>query len=220
MSASKLLIVGQENTGKTTLTSKLDKAFVVSIDGKAYPFRVPHYRPSEYEGLANFKAELIEKLKEYKAKYGEKPRTIVFDTVTKLYENMYKYAQKNFKGFDVHNTISTETLSFNDMIEDLLIANGVNVVIVAHVIFDEKTSRFTVPATGQFSKTGSWLSLVDNASFIYVQGNTRMIAHTELKYPCRSTVDMEKVQKVDDYDINTHIEKLEQSQSDNAEFAL
>ena len=220
MSASKLLITGLESTGKTTLTSNLDKALVVSVDGKAYPFSVPHYRPEKYNGLQQFKDELVVKLKAYKAKYGERPRTVVFDTVTKLYENMYKYAQANFKGFDIHNTISTETLSFNDMVEDLLISNGVNVVITAHVVFDEKTSRYTVPATGQFSKSGSWLSLVDNASFIFVQGNTRMIAHTELKYPCRSTVDMDKVQKVDDYDINKHIEKLEKSQGENSEFAL
>ena len=220
MAASKLLITGLESTGKTTLTAGLDKALVVSIDGKTYPFAVPHYRPSQYNGLALFKSELIDKLKAYKAKYGEKPRTVVFDTVTKLYENMYKYAQLNFKGFDVHNTISMETLSFNDMIEDLLISNGVNVVIAAHVIFDEKTSRYTVPATGQFKNSGSWISLVDNASFIFIQGNTRMISHTELKYPCRSTVDMEKSQKIDDYDINQHIEKLEKSQGENDEFVL
>ena len=220
MSASKLLIVGQEKLGKTTLTSKIDKAFVVSIDGKAYPFKVPYYRPSKYSGLANFRTELIEKLKAYKAKHGEKPQTVVFDTVTKLYENMYKYAQANFKGFDVHNTISTETLSFNDMIEDLLIANGVNVVITAHVVYDEKTTRYTVPATGQFSKSGSWLSLVDNASFIFVQGNTRMIAHSELKYPARTTVDMGKSEKLADYSINDHMDKLMTSQNENAEYAL
>ena len=220
MSASKLLITGLEATGKTTLTAGLEKALVVSVDGKTYPFKVPHYRPSEYTGLVNFKAELIEKLKAYKAKYGEKPQTVVFDTVTKLYENMYKYAQKNFKGFDVHNTISVETLSFNDMIEDLLIANDVNVVITAHVIFDEKTTRYTVPATGQFAKSGSWLSLVDNASFIFVQGNNRMIAHSELKYPSRTTVDMEKVQKLSDYSINDHMAKLMVSQDENAEYTL
>lgn len=220
MSASKLLITGLESTGKTTLTSKLEKALMVSVDGKAYPFARPHYRPEKYSGLPNFKNELIQKLKSYKAKYGERPQTVVFDTVTKLYENMYKYAQANFKGFDVHNTISNETLSFNDLIEELLIANGVNVVIIAHVVYDEKTSRYTVPATGQFKNSGSWLSLVDNASFVHVQGNTRMISHTELKYPCRTTVEMDKVQKVDDYDINTHIAKLEKSQGDNSEFAL
>ena len=59
MSASKLLITGLEATGKTTVTSQLEKALVVSIDGKAYPFSVPHYRPGEYAGLDLFKAELI-----------------------------------------------------------------------------------------------------------------------------------------------------------------
>ena len=220
MAAAKLLITGLEATGKTTVTSGLEKAMVVSIDGKAYPFNVPHYRPDKYNGLAQFKAELIDKLKKYKEKFGEKPQTVVFDTVTKLYENMYKYAQANFKGFDVHNTISVETLSFNDMVEDLLIKNGVNVVITAHVIYDEKTSRYTVPATGQFKSSGSWVSLVDNASFIYIQGNTRMISHSEIKYPARSTVDMKPGQKLEEYDINDHISKLMNAQGENSESQL
>jgi hypothetical protein len=47
-----------------------------------------------------------------------------------------------------------------------------------------------------------------------------MIAHTELKYPSRSTVDMEKVQKLDDYNINDHMTKLMASQDENAEYTL
>jgi len=220
MGAVKLLVVGESNSGKTTVTSKLEKALVVSIDGKTYPYKVPHYRPATYSGIENFKNEMISKLKSYKEKYGERPQTIVFDTVTKLYEEMYKYAQKNFKGFDVHNAIANDTLSFNDLIEDFLIANGVNVVIIAHVVWEKDTNSWVVPATGAFAKSGSWLSLVDESSFIYKQGNSRMISHSEMKYPCRTTCDMPVKEKIDEYDINVHMKKLMDKQSENAEYTL
>lgn len=216
----KLLITGLENSGKTTLTSKIDKSMVVVVDEKRYPYKVPHYKPSEYEGIVEFKNELIDKIKAYKEKYGEVPRTIVFDTITKLYESMYKYAQANFKGFDVHNSISNDTLSFNTMMENLLIDRGINVVIAAHVVYDEATSRYVVPATGQFKNTGSWLSVVDEASFLYNMGSQRYIAHSELKYPCRSTLDKMASTPVDDYDINKHIEMLEAKADDAEEMVL
>lgn len=216
----KLLITGLENSGKTTLTSKITDAMVVVVDEKRYPYKVPHYKIGEYEGIVEFKTELIEKIKAYKEKYDKVPRTIVFDTITKLYESMYKYAQANYKGFDVHNSISNDTLAFNTMIENLLIDRGINVVIAAHVIYDEATSRYVVPATGQFKNTGSWLSVVDEASFLYTMGSQRYIAHKELKYPCRTTLEMIASEPVDNYDINLHIESLEATADDAEEMVL
>lgn len=216
----KLLITGLENSGKTTVTAKITDAMVVVVDEKRYPYKVPHYKIGEYEGITEFKNELVDKIKAYKAKYGKPPRTIVFDTITKLYESMYKYAQANFKGYDVHNSISGDTLAFNTMMENLLIARGINVVIAAHVVYDENTSRYLVPATGQFKNTGSWLSVVDEASFLYNMGSQRYIAHSELKYPCRSTLDKMISTPVDDYDINKHIEMLEAKADDSEEMVL
>ena len=217
---SKLLICGLENSGKTTLTSNLEEVMVVQVDNKRYPFNVPHYRVEEYKGIADFKNTLVEKLKAYKEKYGKRPRTVVFDTVTKLYELMYKYSQENFKGFDIHNSISNDTLAFNTLVEKLLIQNGVNVVVTAHVVHDENTSRYVVPATGIFAKTGSWLSIVDEASYIYTQGNERWISHSELKYPCRTTLDLKKAEPLSQYDINEHMKALEAKADDAEECAL
>lgn len=216
----KLLITGLENSGKTTLTSKIEDAMVVVIDDKKYPYKVPHYKPSEYNGIVEFKNELVEKIKTYKEKYGEVPRTVVIDTVTKLYELMYRYAQANFKGYDVHNSISNDTLSFNSLIENLLISRGINVVVAAHVQFDQNTSRYIVPATGQFKDTGSWLSIVDEASFIHNIGTTRYIAHSDLKYPCRTTLSGMLTQTIDEYDINKHIKDLEAKADDAEEMVL
>ena len=208
MKAVKLLISGQESSGKSTLTSQIDDSMVIVVDGKSYPFNKPHYRIDEYNGIADFKNILITKIKAYKAKYDELPKVIVIDTITKMYENMYIWSQENFKGFDIFNAINKDTLYLNKVIESTLIKKGIDVVIVAHATYDESTGRYVIPAKGEFKNTGSWMSVVDEASFLYTLGQERYIAHTELKYPCRSTLDLVGSEPVDKYSINDHLNKL------------
>jgi hypothetical protein len=216
----KFLITGLENSGKTTMTSELEDAMVVAIDSKPYPYNIPHYEVREFLGVTDLKSTLVEKIKAYKAKFGKLPRTVVLDTVTKLYELVYLWAEENFKGFDVHNAISKQTLLVNAMLDKLLIDKGINLVIVAHVQFDQNTSRFIVPATGKFKDSGSWLSVVDEASYVHVLGTERMVAHSDIKFPCRTTLKGMKTQRVDDYNINGHISKLEQLATSKADNVL
>ena len=218
---SKLLVCGLERIGKSTLTAQLDEALVVVMDEKQYGFPVPHYKPASYAGIDAFKAELITKLKAYKEKYGKAPRTVVFDTITQHYNNVYKWAQDNYRGFDQHNAVNSDTLAFNIMIESLLIKNGVNVVIVAHVLFDESTQRYIIPATGNFAKTGSWLSVVDESTYMFHQNNQLWVAHNLMKYPSRSTLkDLPAEELLETYDINKHLGMIEEKQAGNSEFTL
>jgi hypothetical protein len=217
----KLLLSGKENSGKSTLTSKIDKALVVVVDAKTYPFSKPHYRIDSYDGIVDFKNTLIAKIKAYKEKFGELPKTVVIDTITKMYELMYLWSEENFKGFDKFNSINRETLLLNNVVEKTLIEKGINVVIVAHAVWDEGTNSFVIPAMGQFAKSGGWLSVVDNASFIYVLGHDRYIAHKELKYPCRSVLDnIQDSELLDKYDINEHISRLEETMIESESEAL
>ena len=211
----KLLITGMENSGKTTLTSTIEDGMVVVVDAKHYPFKKPHYRVDEYEGIVDFKNTIINKIKSYKTKHGKLPRTIILDTITKMYELMYMWSEENFKGFDKFNAISRETLMLNKIIENTLIAKGMNVVIVAHVQYDQNTNKYVVPAVGKFKDTGSWLSVVDEASYVHILGNDRYISHKELKYPCRSTLGIEESQLLSTYNINDHIAKLESNAVEN-----
>jgi hypothetical protein len=216
----KLLITGLENTGKTTMTSDITDGMVIAVDGKPYPYNVPHYEVREYLGVTEFKATLVEKVKSYKAKYGNLPKTVVLDTVTKLYELIYLWAEENYKGFDVHNAISKQTLLMNAMLDKLLIDKGINLVIVAHVQFDVNTSRYIVPATGKFKESGSWLSVVDEASYVHILGTERMVAHSDIKFPCRTTLCDMKTTRVDDYMINDHITQLEERADHKAKNSL
>ena len=216
----KILYTGLECTGKTTLTKDLEDAMVIGVDNKPYPYSIPHYEIREYDGIVDFKKTLVEKIKSYKEKKGKLPRTVILDTVTKMYELIYLWAEENYKGFDVHNAISKDTLRLNSVLENMLINKGINLVIVAHVQFDQNTGRFVVPATGKFKDSGSWLSVVDEASYIHILGTERMISHNEVKFPCRSTVDGMKTTPVDKYDINEHMSMLEAKASDHADNLL
>ncbi len=212
----KLLIVGLSNSGKSTLTSNIEKSMFIAVDGKAFPFDNPHYRVDEWNGIVDFRNTLVEKIKSYREKYGELPKTVVLDTVTKLYEHIYEYCQDNYKGFDQFNALIRETLALNKVIESTLVNKGINVVVVAHATFNQGTNNYEIPAKGQFAESGGWLSVVDNASFLYVLGNERYIAHKELKFPCRSTLDLPDSEMLFKYDINKHIEML-QNQANKSE---
>ncbi len=220
MSASKLLISGAASSGKTTVISKLNKALVIVTDNKSFPFKVSHYRYTKFNGLDDFRNVLIEKLKAYKAKYDEKPETVVIDSVTHLYQEMHVWAKHNFKGFDIFNEMQTAVIELNDLIETLLIANGVNVVITAHTTYNEGSGSFEIPAMGKFKETGGWLSLVDNATHISTEHNRRVIFNKSLKYPARSTIDIPDKQNVDDYNIVDHMKLLTEAREDSDDYSI
>jgi len=218
----KLLISGVERSGKSTLTSQIVDALVISFDTKAYPFSVPHVNVEKYQGLGQLLQLINEKVGLYKEKYDRFPNTIVLDTVTALYTMINHYASDRFSGYDIHSTINKDTLGFNDYIENTLIKNGVNVVIVAHTIYDADTSRYIIPASGAFAKSGSWLGTVDNAVYVGIKANKFFAYHKDLKFSCRSTLGEEipMSSPIEEYDINAHIALLLSKHNDNKEFTL
>ena len=221
MSGIKFLVSGVERSTKTTTTSKIKDALVISIDNKKYPFKVPHWNANEYVGMEHFKKTILDKIDKYKEKFGKLPKTIVFDTVTVLYSKINEYANKTKSGYEIHSLINKETLDFNSFVENTLVFNGLNVVIVAHTIMDGETARYIIPASGAFAKAGSWLGTVDNAIYIGLKGNQFYVYHKDLKYPCRSVIDeLPEAQPAKEYDINKHIELMEEYHLNNQDEEL
>jgi hypothetical protein len=219
--AIKLLVSGFENTGKSTTVSKIKNAMVINFDRKEYGFPVPHINITAYNGLDGLIATINAKLGIYKEKTGSLPETIVMDTVTQFYSTMQKYNDSAFKGFDIHKWNNSDTLGLNAYIEDVLIANNVNVVIVAHTTFDADTARHIIPASGQFGKAGSWMSVVNEAIFIEKKSSKFVIHQKSMKFPCRTTLpDLAESVDGDSYDINEHIAKLTASKVEAQEFVL
>lgn len=217
---AKLLLSGASSAGKTTLISKLEDSLVIVFDDKTFPFKVPHYKPVPFDGIVSFKKELVSKVKAYKDKFDKLPETVVFDTVTHFYQDIYVWAQENHKGFEIFNAMQQTAIRVNSLIEKVLVDKGINVVIVAHTIYNEGSNSFEIPSVGKFKESGGWLSLVDNASHISTEHNRRSVYHQSLKYPARSTVDMPEMNNMDDYDIQEHVSKIKKSLDETDDYAI
>ena len=211
--AVKLLVCGLESSGKSSITSKIKGALVINFDNKEYNFEVFSSDFKEYNGVGSVVDFINNKVSKYKEVNGEFPKVVVLDTVTQMYSMMILHNSKKYSVFNIHTQNNIDTLEFNNYLEDVLLANGVDVVVVAHTVFDDNTKAFTIAANGQFAKAGSFLSIVNDAIFIDKKGGKLTVYLNDIKYPSRSTIGgiQDKV-GVDEYDINEHLDKLRQKQ--------
>lgn len=216
----KFLVVAKEATGKTTLISTLEDALVVSTDNKAFTGKVPHFRYSEYEGLKHLQDTIIAKVQAYEAKFGKLPKNLVIDSVTHLANNMERYANDKFTGFNVYANLGKDILAFNHFLETQVIPAGMNVILTSHCQFNSDTGRYEIASPGQFGKNGSWLSVVDNSIFIEIKGQKRIVHTNSMKFPARSNVDMPESIDMTDYNLNTHIETLESASMEAADYEI
>lgn len=216
----KLLVVAKEASGKTTLISKLREALVVSTDNKAFSGKVAHFRHSEYLGLQDTINTIVSKVGAYQERYGKLPKTIVVDSVTHLANNMERWANDKFSGFSVYANLGKDILAFNHFLETQILPAGMNVVLTSHCQQNADTGRYEIASPGQFGKNGSWLSVTDNSIFIEIKGSKRIVHTNSMKFPARSNIDMPESYSMDDYDINEHIAKIEESKCEAEEFAI
>ncbi len=220
MDGVKLLIVAKEASGKTTLVSTLKDALVVSTDNKAFTGKVPHFRYSEYTGLEDLTSTINEKLSIYQQKYKKLPNTLVIDSVTHLANNMERYANEKFTGFNIWSALGKDILGFNHYLETVVIPSGMNVVLTSHCQFNKDTGRYEIASPGSFGKNGSWLSVTDNSIFIEIKSNKRIVHTSSLKFPARTNIEASEPIDIDKYDINTHIQLLEKAKGIAEEFVL
>lgn len=215
--ATTLLIVGFENSGKSTLGARINDALVINCDHKTYNFNQAHSNYIDWKGFDDFRAFVNEKIKKYKEKKGSLPRVVVFDTITHLYNTMIKYNSKNnpsnnFKAMEKNNE---DVIDIAEYVRQINSA-GINVVVMAHTKVDPKTDRFTVPAQGSFRDSGSWQSFVSESIFINRDADTHTVT---LKNPANACVrtnikriinDEENIIQVpfSEFDVNSHIDEI------------
>lgn len=217
----KLLVAGYESSGKSTITSKVENALVINFDKKEYGFSVPHANFKKYEGIDSVIDFINEKISSYKEKFGKFPDFIILDTITQLYAAMTKYNSIKYSGFKIHEQNNIDTLELNNYIENVLIANGVSVIVVAHTVVDPDSGRHIIPAQGQFAKAGSWLSIVNDAIFIEKSSGKLIVYFKSFKYPARSTLkELPEKVDMDKFDINEYIRQLLASKTEAEEYVL
>ena len=217
----KLLISAEANSGKTTLTKTLKDALVVSHDGKRFPFAVPHVMVDSFQTTNDLIALINDKIVAYKEKFGSYPKTIVFDSVSKIFDTILDACNKKYTGFNIYSNLSNEVNALTAYIQNTLIASDMNVVLISHAIYDQDTAKYNLVGKGDFAKRGGFLSEVDQAIFLETKANKRTIHFRSTKFPARTLAedDPDSID-VAVFNLQDYIDKLAQTQEAADEYAL
>ena len=216
----KLLISGVSNAGKTSLTRTLTNSLVISHDGKAYPFEVPHGLLVDVSTTSDIIDFVNSKVAAYSDRFGSMPETLVFDSVSRIYDSLYDSCNKRFTGFAIYSNLDKEIKEFADFLEEIL-ANGVNLVIISHAIFDADEDKYNLVGKGSFAKLGGFLSVVDEGIFVETKKDKRVLHFRSTKFPARTLLeDLPASIPAADFDLQAHLSKLHESTNNASKFAL
>ena len=204
---AKILVTGLANSGKTSLLKPLEKVLVFSRDGKPFSLELPHVNVPDYDKIDELLDIVQEKLEAYKAKMGEYPDTIVFDSVSRIFTDIETNCQNKFKGYDVWSNVNMEVNKFVAATNELM-ESGFNVVLIAHAVFDAETKTFTETCKGSFAKTGGFLSTVDYAVNISIVGSKRIVTHRSMQLSRTLLEDMPDKEDVNNFNLQTYIDRI------------
>ena len=204
---AKLLITGLANSGKTSLLKPLKNVLVFSRDGKPFSLELPHVNVPDYGKIDELLDLIQEKLDTYKAKMGEYPDTLVFDSVSRIFTDIETNCQNKFKGYDVWSNVNMEVNKFVAATNELMEA-GFNIVLIAHAVFDVDAKKFIETCKGSFSKTGGFLSTVDYAVNIDIVGNKRIVTHKGMHLSRTLLEDMPEKEDVNNFNLQTYLDRI------------
>ena len=219
--AVKLLLAGQSNSGKTTLLKTLENAYVLSHDGKKFPFPIPHTNVPTFDSVVALTNLMTQKIQAYQDTKGDLPQTIVIDTVSKIFDTIYDNCNKKFTGFKIYSEIDLEIKAFTDYIQNVLVENGMNVVLLSHAIYDADTATYNLVGKGSFAKRGGFIAEVDFSSFLELKNNKRYVHHRSTKFPARTLLDSAPdSQLVDEFNLQEYINSIAAVNSSVEEYEL
>lgn len=217
----KLLISAEANAGKTTLTKNLKNSLVISHDGKRYPFPLPHVLLPIFDTTQDLVDITTDKIEAYKSKFKKYPETLVFDSVSKIFDTLYTNCNEKYTGFVIYSELDKEINAFTSFIENSLIASGMNVVLISHALYNSDTAKYSLVGKGSFAKRGGFLSEVDESIFLTIKNNKRILHFKSTKLPARTLQEgLPDSLPVDDFNLQTHIETLAANASSVDDFAI
>ena len=217
---AKCLITGTANSGKTTLLKTLKDVLVVSRDGKPFSLELPHFNMPEYKKIDELLDMLQEKLEAYKNKFGEYPKTIAFDSVSRIFTDIETSCSKRFNGYDVWANVNKEINLFLDAINQLQ-EEGFNIVLIAHAVWDENAKKYIETCKGSFAKIGGFLSTVDYAMNIDIVGNKRILTHRGMNLSRTLLEDMPEKEDATKFNLQNYLDKIkEKSEVVNTKWSI
>ena len=194
----KLLINGIAGAGKTQLLKSLGKeTFVVSRDAKEFNLPLPHMLVDTYYGMdillyggtvKNSENEdtviegVVDKLNTYYEKMGHPPENVVIDSVSQIFMDVIDSGAAVPDSWGSRGAfITKEMATLTKFIHEELELNGINVILLNHVINEKLegnyTGNFLSFGQGKFLEKGGFYSTV-NESVTIVPDGTHRIVHT------------------------------------------
>ena len=219
--AIKTLISGEAGAGKTTLIKDLKDALLLSHDGKRPNVKIPNVYVTTFSSVVELIGTLNEKIEAYNTKYGDYPKVVVMDSISRIYETIYNNCASKFSGFAIYSNMDAEIKLLNDYIENTLIASGMDVIVISHAQYDAETQQYTLVGKGSFNKLGGFYSVVDESVFVERKSSKRVVHYRSNKLPARTLIDtFPDSIDANDFNMETYIETLRESQSTADSFAL
>jgi hypothetical protein len=220
MSHIKLLVTALPNAGKTTTLQTLQEVLVIARDGKQYPFPQPHVNIPDFTDIDTFIETVVDKINSYEAKFGQLPKIVAFDSMSKILLDIEGYVLEQVKSFP-YGKVNTEIKKLVDFIERDLVANF-DVIMVSHAIYDEDTTSYKlVNAGGSYGKKGGILSEVDEAVFLEVKGKKRYVHYRNPRMAARTTVkELPDQDDMETFNLQAHVEMLREKKTTAAKWSL
>jgi hypothetical protein len=220
MSNVKLLISSLPAVGKTTLLQTLEDVLVIARDGKQYPFPQAHVNVPDFDDVDQLIDLVVEKVDAYEEKMGSQPKTIAFDSCSKMFLDIEAYVLQQVKSFP-YGKVNTEIQKLVNFIERDVVPNF-NVVLVSHAMYNEEINGYQlVNAGGSFGKKGGLLSEVDEGIFLELRGKARNVHFRNSKMCARTTaVDLPDMIPSEEFNLQEHLEMLMAKQSDAKKWSL
>ena len=181
---------------------------VFARDGKNFPLELPHINVPDYSSMNELHNIIAEAIEKYEVKFKKSPKTIVFDSVSNIWNDIEVYCNERFKGYDIWNNVNKEITQFTDKIVNALIAEGYNVIIISHAYWDGDSKSYIETCKANFAKKGGFLGTVDYAVNIDMVGNKRVITHRNSKLARTLLEDMPEKEDVNNFDLQKYLEKI------------
>lgn len=231
--ATKLLISGLENVGKTTLLKSLppESTFVVAVDEKEFKLPLPHCNIFKFANMTEFihgstneqgvhTDGVYDKLTKYKETFGKYPEFLAIDTVSRTnmmaYDNLNESTSDNFK---LYAMLDKEIKLFRDMIS-YLSQNGINLILLSHAMLDEKQGKYRLTGSGKFAKEGGFTSTVDDAVYIEKKGKKRTVHIRNHDLARTLHEDFPDTIDADDFNLHAHITAMAVQLQDIKKFVM
>jgi hypothetical protein len=217
---AKILVSGLANSGKTSLLQTLRDALVIANDGKKYPFKQPHINVETTPTADMFINTVSDGMEKYNEKFGEFPKTVVIDSISKVLQDIENHYVATITSFP-YGQIGKDVHIIMSWIENELVKQGFNVIFVSHAIKDGDGDFSLVTAGGASGKRGGVIAEVDNALFVDVRGKKRVVYHKNPKLLSRSLNEkIPEQEDVENFNLQNYLEILLESEGEVDEWSL